>query len=180
MPAPRPTDPLTIEVIKAEGLDVEEGIGWPYDGSKEMSLAQLTDYQAPQVQDSFMAYCLRHYKDSYGYVAANTIGLSLPQVFDGFDPGGEVYYTDRRDVKVGFTMVKAPIIPTRNLAPAEYEDFKNFMDTHEAVTGHMPGLQALAEHFTARNIPFRTSYPATLEPEGAPLWPDGFTGEEYK
>jgi len=165
IPAPYPTNPITLEVIRDAGLDPARGYGWPINGSPEISLSDLTDYLVEHTQASIGSYWRRHDKGWYGFVTALCWGQILPMAIKAFDPGMEVEYEDSEIARVGFSMLKAPLIPTRFLTIEEKREFFSWVMMISEFTGRPPGVMAIREKLTSMGIPYRESYPTTREPE---------------
>jgi hypothetical protein len=164
IPAPYPKDPLTIEVIKEQGLDVNEGYGWPMNGKPEITMGDLVDYQVENANDAVTGYWRRHSHDWYGLISAMCWDQILPPSVAAFDPGSEMKVEDSEIARVCFTMLKAPLAPTRILDEKERADFFDWVMMISRFTGRPPGLIAIKEKFDAMRIPCRESYPATREP----------------
>lgn len=165
IPADYPRDPLTIEVIKDAGLDVDAGYGWPIDGKPEIMLGDLVDYLVQNTQESVSSFWRRHPKDWTGFVSAICWDQVLPASISAFDPGAEAEYEDSEIARVCYTCLKAPLIPTRELTQGERDDFFRWVMMIYDNTKRPPGLLAIKEKFDAMGIPTRESYPTTREPE---------------
>jgi len=179
IPADYPKDPLTIEIIKERGLDVDAGHGWPINGAKEMMLGDIFDYIVQNTQDSVTGYWNRHPKDWNGYVTAICWDQILPASIYAFDPGVEPHYEDSEIARVCYTCLKAPLLPTRKLNEGELEDFFRWVKMIYEMTKRPPGLLAIKEKFDAMKIPYREAYPTTREPEADELFPPDLNINQY-
>jgi len=175
IPAPRPTTQSTIDVIQDAGLDVEAGVGWPYNQKKEILLSEYWDHIVPDMTDAFRDYCFRHEFDWNGYFAANTLDQIMPSLFEAFDPSGTETVDDSIVQRVIFRMMKWPILPVYTLTKEQLEKFETFILTHYNQTGRTPGYEAIRAFFDNNHILYRLQYPATREPEADTYWPTDVT-----
>lgn len=171
-PAPEPTDPTTIEVIEAEGLNVQNGIGWPYNGKKEIMLGDLWDELIPRNREVFRDYCFRHSKDWYGYVVASMWDQVLPSTIFAFDPTGSVEYEDTPEMKTAFRMLKTPIIPSEQPTEAQGKEFMDWIGSYSRIYHKTPGIIAIKEKLDSLGLKYREAYPAERETEANLLWPE--------
>ena len=123
IPAPEPKDPNTIAAIADAGLRVEDGIGWPYNGQKFISASDYIDATAEPCNAHFHAYCLRHSKDNYGWLAAAAMDSLIPQTILAIDPEATYHVDDTNEMKVFWRMIKAPLLPTKPVARETGERF---------------------------------------------------------
>jgi hypothetical protein len=178
-PAHAPTDPITIEVIKAEGLNVEDGVGWPYNGKKEIRLGDLWDELVPRNREVFRDYCFRHSHDFYGYTVAAGWDHVLPSTIFAFDPTGSVEFEDTPEMKTLFRMLKAPLLPTGSLSDSQGEEFINWIRAYLETYNKTPGIQAIKEKFESMGIKFKESYPSERTPDAGELWPEDLPIADY-
>jgi hypothetical protein len=179
IPAPSPTDPLTIEVIKEAGLNVNDGVGWPFTGEKEMSLDELTDHIALNSREVFRDYLFRHDKDWYGYVVASLFDMALPFIVEGIDPTGSEHYEDTPISQVMYRLLKYPLLPLPGTTKEQWATFESWVNDYHEFYGKAPGISEIKNKFENLRIPFKESYPTVMEDEGKNLWPDGFDGAEF-
>ena len=179
IPAPIPTDPLTIEVIKEAGLNVNDGVGWPFTGEKEISLDELTNHVALNSREVFRDYLFRHDRDWYGYAVAELWDIALPFIMDGIDPTGSENYEDTPMFQVMYRLIKYPLIPEPGTTAEQWATFESWVNDYHELYGKTPGIIEIRNKFENLRIPFKQSYPTTLDEEGKKLWPEGFTGAEF-
>lgn len=179
IPAPIPTDPLTLEVIREAGLNVNDGVGWPFTGEKEISLGELTDHVALNAHDVFRDYILRHDKDWYGFAVAYLWDIALPFIMDGIDPTGTEYYEETPIHQVIYRMAKYPLIPQPGTTKEQWAAFESWVNDYHEFYGRAPGITGIKNKFGDLRIPFKEAYPTTLDEEGKKIWPEGFTGAEF-
>lgn len=178
IPAPEPKDPNTIAAIEAMGLRVEDGIGWPYNGKKFISVSDYIDATADPCRANFQAYCLRHSKDSYGFLAAIAMDSLIPQTILAIDPDATYEIDDTDEMKVFWRMVKGPLLPTKPVTKEQGQRFMSWINDYSFQYGDTPGILELEEKFKMLGIPYATSYPATPQPGFDEFWPKGWTGED--
>lgn len=177
MPAPEPTDPLTIEVIKEMGLNVEDGVRWPYNREKFISMGDLFDAQLPACQDSFHDYCLSHKHDAYGYVAAAGMDFMIPHNLLAIEPQAEWEQDDTDEMKIMYRMIKAPILPKDPYTLEQSAAFWKWTEDFKTVHGNMPGVMAIQEQLDLVGIRYSTSYPTKQEPDPRNFLPPNYKSE---
>lgn len=179
VPAARPVDPLTIEVIKEAGLSVENGVGWPYNGQKEIPLGELWAALIPRNKEVFRDYCFRHAKDWQGYIVANLWDQVTPAMIYAADPSGDVVFDDTTEMKALFKMVKAAILPTAAVTQKQSDDFWIWVNGFKELYNEIPTVRDIKEKLTSLGIPFKTSFPAERMPEADEVWPSDFPMADY-
>jgi len=179
IPASYPTNQTTIDVIREEGLDVESGIGWPYNEGKEISVNDLWDALMPTTRDTFRDYSIRHSKDWFGYVPANMLDQVLPSIGWAFDPTGEIEYDDTPEMKTLFRMIKGELLPTKLPSERAGLEFMDWLKRQFFDIGKTPGLMAIKEAFERFEIPYRESFPTERLPEADEYWPKDLDINQY-
>lgn len=179
IPADTPYDPLTIEVIREAGLDVDAGVGWPFNDEKFITLNDLSDTIAVRSHSVFRDYMFRHTTDWYGYVAAVLWDHTIPIMIQAADPSGEETIDDTDEMKILYRLIKAPLLPVSLPYKEAGAEFFQWCLDHKELTGHLPGIQAIQEKWTAMGILFRTTYPDTPLEDFGKFWPEGFPGTDY-
>jgi hypothetical protein len=179
LPAPEPEDPLTIEVIKDLGLNVERGIGWPFNGEKFISAGDLMDATAEPCRANFVSYCRRHAKDSYGFVAAVAMDTLVPNVMIAIDPEARYEVDDTPEMKIMWKMIKAPILP--GIVPGQNESntFWKWATDYKDLYGKEPGILEIESKLNQLGIQTATAYPTEPGPDFEKFWPEGWRGDEY-
>jgi hypothetical protein len=178
IPAPEPKDPYTIAVIEEAGLKVEDGIGWPYNGQKFISAGDFIDATLEPCNAHFHAYCLRHSKDSYGFLAAAAMDSLIPQTITAMDPDGEFKCDDTNEMKVFWKMIKGALLPSKPVTKEQGERFMSWVNDYCFQYGKTPGILEIEEKFKMLGIEYKTSYPSTPDPDFLEFWPEGWTGDE--
>jgi len=171
VPAPVPTDPVTLDVIKEEGLSVEDGIGWPYNQKRQIMVGDLWDELVPRCREGFRDYCFRHSHDWYGFVVASCWDQVLPSVIWAFDPTGEVQYEDTNELRTIFRMLKAPLLPVSMPPPEKANAFVNWINFYYEFYHKTPGIMAIKAKFEELGIPYEETYPVERTPEADESWP---------
>jgi hypothetical protein len=178
-PAARPTDPLTIEVIEAEGLNVEAGVGWPYNGKKEMRLGDLWDELIPRNREVFRDYCFRHSNDFYGYAVATGWDQVLASTIFAFDPTGSVEFDDTPEQKTMFRMLKGELLPVGPISDSQGQEFMAWITAYFDTYNKTPGLMAIKEKFESLGIKFKEAYPDERTPDAGEYWPEDLPILDY-
>jgi hypothetical protein len=179
VPAAIPQDPITIEVIREAGLNVEDGVRWPYNGQKEIALGDLWDELVPRNTQVFRDYCFRHSKDWYGYVIATAWDQVTSAMGFAFDPTGEVVEDDTTEMKALFKMVKAAILPTATVTQAQSDEFWEWVNGYRELYDEMPKIREIKDKLTQIKIPFKVGFPAERMPEADEFWPPDFPINDY-
>ena len=65
---PKPTNILTLEVIKEAGINIDDVCNWPHSGKPWAPLTELVDEYEKPCQDYFNEYMGMHDKDWIGYI----------------------------------------------------------------------------------------------------------------
>lgn len=178
LPADRPTDPLTIATIREAGLDVDAGVGWPFNGQKEISLGDLLDATHEPIRSNFFDYATRHNKDWYGWVAAWAMDYIAPHTIGAIDPTAEYKVDDTPEMKVLWKMIKAPLLPDQNPTPEQQTQFYDWIIGHKDLYGKEPGILEIEQKLNMMGIKTKTTYGKGGPPSPDDWWPPGWTGDE--
>lgn len=179
VPAAVPTDPLTIEVIKEAGLNVEDGVGWPYNGQKEIALGDLWDELIPRNRDVFRDFCFRHSQDWLGYVVASLWDQVTPSMIFGFDPTGSMEQDDTTEMKTLFKMVKAAILPTATVTQTQSDEFWDWVNGYRELYDEIPKIREIKDKLTQIGISIQNEFSLELPPGAEVLWPSDFPISDY-
>ena len=178
LPAPEPTDPLTVAVIQEQGLRVQDGVGWPWNGKKIISGGDYIDATAEPSRSNFVSYSMRHNKDWYGWLAAGAMQHVITHTFEALDPDSALILDDTSEMKVFWKMIKAPLLPTGPLDQEKYTKFMSWANDFTELYGKEPRIMEIEEKFKLMGIPFTRSYPLTPQPGFEDFWPEGWTADE--
>ena len=178
LPAPEPTDPLTIEVLKELGINPGDRVGWPFNGEKFISAGDLIDATAEPCRANFVDFCMRHSKDAYGFVAAAAMDSMVPNVILSIDPDASYSMDDTTEMKIFWKMIKTPILPTGPYTKDQSDTFWKWVTDYKDLYGKEPGILAIEEKLDNLGIKYATSYPAEPGPDFNKFWPEGWTGTE--
>lgn len=177
--APEPTDPLTIEVIKSQGLNVQNGVGWPMNLEKKISLRDLSDYTTEKSRAATTDYYFRNSKNSYGFVAAGLMGGAVEDLIDAMEPGAEHVADDTPMIHLLLNMLKGPLLPGEGISPGKWLEFETWVNGWADQYGSVPKISDVRIKFDLLGIPYRDSFPATMDPAVKDLFPDPFDDSEY-
>lgn len=166
IPADRPTNPETIEVIEAAGLSVEDGVRWPANNEKEIVLHELSDWQAQHCYKSTIDYLFRHKKDWNGFLAAGFMHEAHNLLLDSLDPGAEVDEEYEPITHVSLQMVKNGITPTDETQTQQWGKFAQWTADHRAVNKEWPSIKEVTQRLDLYGVAYRTSF-ATIQDERA-------------
>lgn len=178
IPAPEPRDANTIEVIREAGLSIEGGIGWPYNGQKFIMAGDLVDATVEPCRANFVAYCQRHSKDSYGFLAAAAIDTLIPNVILAVDQEANYQVDDTNEMKIFWKMVKAPVLPTGTITQEQSDKFWKWGLDYVDLYQKTPGILEIENKLNQLGILFATSYPAEPGPDFEKFWPIGWRGDD--
>lgn len=174
MPAPEPTDPITRAVIEEEGLNIKEGVRWPYNGQTHMALGDWIDATVEPARANTVQYLNRHCRDSYGYVAATSLDWVIPHNIIGIDPDGELEEDDTDEMKVFWQMVKVPILPEKPVTQEQSDAFWSWVLNFPMFEKGAPGALQIKGKFSDLGINFKTAYPTERTQDADEFWPPGF------
>jgi len=169
--APTPTDPVTLEVIREAGLSIDAGVGWPVFGDKQILLKDHMDFVQQYAREAFRDYCFRHSHDSYGLIAAQLVDGANHDLLDALEPDAELVEEETPIHLVMFAMIKAPLLPDGDVSPAQWAAFQKWVDDYTEHYEHIPKISDIKDKFDILGIPWKTAYPATLDPAVANLFP---------
>ena len=178
LPAPEPIDPLTIAVIEEQGLNVQNGIGWPWNGKKIISGEDYIDATAEPCRANFVNYSMRHDKDWYGWLAAGAMHHNITHTFEALDPDSALILDDTSEMKVFWKMIKAPLLPSGPLDPEKYTKFMSWVRDFSWLYDKEPGIMQIEEKFKLMGIPYIRSYPTTPQPGFENFWFEGWSADE--
>lgn len=178
LPAPEPEDPLTLEVIKDLGLNVERGIGWPFNGEKFISAGDLMDATVEPCRANLVSYCRRHANDSYGFLAAAAMDTLVPNVILAVDPNASYEMDDTTEMKIFWKMIKAPILPTGPFTKEQSDTFWKWGTDYKDLYGKEPGLLEIESKLDQLGIRHAAAYPTEPGPDFEKFWPEGWRGDE--
>jgi hypothetical protein len=167
-------------VIKEKGLNIDEGVGWPFNGEKLIRLGDLLDYTAQGTREVFRDYCLRHNKDWYGYNVAHFWDQVIPPMIEAVDPTGESYYDDTPLMKTVFRMIKAPMLPDHLPSQENQNKFIDWIERYYSQNKKTPGILAIKEQLETLGFGVRESYPSRPDPDAATYWPEDFSPSQYE
>lgn len=178
IPADRPTDPLTIAVIQEKGLSVEDGVGWPYNGKKEIGMGELIDATHEPIRSHFYDYVKRHEHDWYGWLAAWAMDYVAPRAIGAIDPDAQQTVDDTPEMKVFWKMIKAPLLTDQKATEEQQTHFYEWIIAYKDAYGKEPGILEIEQKLNMMGIKTKNQYPATLAPEDANLWDLGLIQAE--
>lgn len=173
IPADRPTNPETIEVIRAAGLSVEDGVRWPANQQKEIPLGELSDWQAEHCYKSTIDYLYRHKKDWYGFIAAGSMHEAHNILLDSVDPGAEVEMEYDALTHVTLQMLKAGITPTDETQITQWGQFAQWCTDYRKIHQAYPSMQEATQHMDLCGVSYRTSFPTTQDERALEVFPPG-------
>lgn len=178
IPADRPTDPITIAVIKEMGIDLEATIGWPWNGKKEISLGDLIDATHEPIRSNFFDYAMRHKNDWMGWLAAWAMDYIAPHAIGAIDPDAKQRVDDTPDMKVLWKMIKAPLLTDQMATDDQKRQFYDWIVTYKDLYGKEPGLMEIEQKLNSLGIKTKNQYPDKEPTDGSAWWPIGWRGDE--
>jgi len=178
IPAPTPTDPLTIEVIQEQGLNIDQGVGWPYNRKKFISIGDFIDATREPCRANAIGFLRRHEKDWYGLAAAYCLDYITPHVTQALEPQARWETDDTQIMKAFWIMVKAPILPTKPMTPLQGQTFVNWLTDFEELYGKRPGLIEIQQKLDNLGVKYSTTYPTEPSPDYTEYFEPGFMGDD--
>lgn len=179
IPAPVPTDPITLEVIREAGLDPTAGIGWPMNGEKEISLLDLSNYIIENGRDVFRDFCFRNSHNMQGFFAARLMDDSANNLIDALEPAADYIEEDTPVARLFFTMIKTPILPDPLPTKDQWRRVETWVIDYVDSFERMPPLREIRQKFDALGIKYKTGFPATMDPAAKEFFPDPFSDAEF-
>jgi len=171
VPADRPTNPETIAVIEAHGLSVEDGVRWPANEQKEISLHELSDWQALNAYNSTIDYLYRHNNDWYGFLAAGFMHEAHNLFLDSLDPGADVQEEYAPVVHVCLQLIKNGITPTDDTQTQQWAQFEQWCADYRTVNNDYPSIKEATQHLDLYGVAYRTSFPKTQDERALEVFP---------
>jgi len=177
IPAPRPTNPETIGIIRAAGLSVEDGVRWPANQGKEISLDELTDWQAVKCYDSVTDYLLRHKNDWYGFLAGCWMNEAHSILLDAVDEDADLEESYNPITHVALQMLKAGITPTNDTQREQWDKFEQWTNDFWGIHGHAPSMDEIKEHLEIYGVSYQSEFPKEQDPQSLEVFPAGSLDE---
>jgi len=171
IPADRPDNPETLQVIRAAGLSIDAGVRWPANDQKEISLNELSDWQAVNALDSVTDYFFRHRFDWNGFLAASFMHEAHNLLLDSTDEGADVEEEPTPLMHISTQMLKNGITPTDDTQTEEWGRFAQWCDDHRAMYEEWPGIREIKQRLTLYGVSHRTSFPTEQDPASLEVFP---------
>lgn len=179
-PAPIATDPVTIEVIREAGLDLDQGVGFPHNGDKETPLKDLVEWHNAKASDSTRDFLFRHEKDNYGFVAARVQNDSVLDLATAMEPEANLFEEDTPITRVMFAMIKAPILPAIDPTKEQGQRFEKWVNDYEELNASTPTLKEIRQELERLGIPYKTQYPDQVDPAASNLYDSPFSDADFQ
>lgn len=131
--APVPTNPLTLEVIEEEGINVADVIGWPHSSKPWALLTDVMnelDQPCNQFQDDFIEL---HKSDWWAYAFGALNNDATCQTFTLAEGEGQVEYSYTATAVVGQVLTNLKLCPDVNTPPEKMQAFADKIDIWEAM-----------------------------------------------
>jgi len=131
---PQPTNPLTLEVIAEEGIDVNDICNWPHN-SKPWALATdiAEEYDAP-CKAYFNEYLSMHDKDWIGYIFKTLACDAHFYTMAAAEGESNVEYDYTATSKACSIMLENRVYPAENTSARKMQEFADQIDVWEALS----------------------------------------------
>lgn len=141
---PRPSNPLTLEVIEEEGIDVDSVVGWPHN-SKPWAMATdiAEEYDAP-CKAYFDEYMAMHDKDWIGYIFKSLACDAHFYTMAAAEGEGQVSYDYTATSKACSILLENRLIPDPDQPGEKTQMLADQIDIWEA-TSIKPTLRNITE-----------------------------------
>ena len=129
--APRPTDPLTIEIIQESGYTLDDVCNWPQNGERWISLGELQELTAKQATENLTHFAQTNRNSPEAFLAleqAHDFALGSIEAIEG--PGQvqvEYSHTERTVLIILDNGWQYP----DDITEAQVEKFEDWIYTHE-------------------------------------------------
>ena len=148
---PLPTNPLTLEVIKEEGIDVKKICGWPHNSKPWAAATDIVEEYAQPAQDYFNEYMARHPKDWIGHIFSTLAGDSTLYTLATAEGENQVEYDYTAMSKTGSILLENRLYPDPDQPAGKVQLLADQIDILEA-RGIKPTLRDLLEFCENKNI----------------------------
>lgn len=165
IPADRPQDPLTIEVIKEAGLSIDEGVGWPHTGEKITSLGDFADHITAASMQSLQDFWFRHQYDMRGYFSAQLVSDGVQDMITATMPEMEFKTFDKPIVKAVKVMMQYPIIPGDGITEEQWRHFEEWVNAWSETYEQTPPAAEIKTKFELMGLPYKTTFPTEDDEE---------------
>ena len=129
--APRPTDPLTIEIIAESGHSIDEVCNWSQNGERWISIGEIMDSTAQQATDNLRHFAEQNRNSVEAFIAvqnAHDFALGMIEAIEG--PGSvETVYS--RAERIVITILDQGWVYPDNITEAQIEKFEDWVYVHE-------------------------------------------------
>ena len=171
IPAARPTNPLTIAVIEEAGYSVEDGVRWPANEEKTISLDELTDWQMPSLAKGFINYADRNNKNYQGYVGANSWHEGALDIIDASDPTEDLEEEFDPAFELLTRFFRIPVLLEEAPPPEVWNQFSDWVSAWQEHYGKLPSTRIATEKGKDFGIKWKFSYPAGPTPDSEKFFP---------
>ena len=129
--APRPTDPLIIEIIEESGRTIDEVCNWPQNGERWITLAELQEKTAPQATANLRHFAEANCHDPLAFIAgqnAHDFALGTIETIEGLDQV-EIEYS--RAERIVLIILDQGWCYPDDITDAQVEKFEDWVYVHE-------------------------------------------------
>jgi len=172
IPAPCPTNKITISIIESYGLTVENGVRWPAYGDKMMPAVEICDWHEEMSQPVFHSYLKKHKYNSMGMLCGGEYANSLPTLYDGVDPETPTTTELEPVYELMTQYLRTPIIFDSEKSPGDFHRFGQWVKEFHLDHGQLPNVHYARKKGEEMGIVWKSKYPATLEGDAAEIFPD--------
>jgi len=175
VPAPTPWRKETIEVIEEAGYSVEDGVRWPANGKKIISVDELTDWQMPSLAKGFINYAERNKYSHQGHICATTWHKGAIDIIDSLDPSEDVQEEFDPVMELMTRFLRIPVLMEEAPPLDVWSQFSDWVSAWQEYYGKLPSTKIATEKGKDFGIKWKFSYPDKPTPDSEKFFP-GISG----
>lgn len=173
--APRPTNPLTIAVIEEAGYSVEDGVQWPANEKKIISIDDLTDWSMPNIARGFVNYSIRNKHNYHGMIGAQSWDEGAKDLIDASDPTEDLEEELEPAMELLTRFFRLPVLLEEVPAPTVWKEFSDWVSAWQEHYGKLPGTKEAVSRGEDFGIKWKFSYPTEPTADSEKFFP-GISG----
>ena len=175
VPAPTPWRTETIEVIEEAGYSVEDGVRWPANGKKIISVDELTDWSMPSIAKGFINYAERNKYSHQGHICATTWHKGAIDLIDSLDPSEEIEEELDPVMELMTRFFRIPVLLEETPPLDVWKEFSDWVSAYQDYYKKLPSTRIATEKGKDFGITWKFAYPTEPTPDSEKFFP-GISG----